>query len=425
MLYLESYLHRVDLAEIVSRWMINQPRPGDVQKLKTIVNFNSYLSRIWVDRLAKKLLTAIYLKTPRSFGAKNKGHIKDFVVAHPLYTNPRLEEIITRYKRFPEDFYRETPFDGRVYYTRENDEPLYIGSTRIKRFRRIAEKGSRRIVDFLFERIQAHADDLAEERAQRLGILKSQLITSPDEMVEEFQHAERRLLKSIKQRTIQSEMPVLAIPDGVGIKLITEEDQYLRLLQVLTNSEDSRLLEEELHSGHYNAINLRVAHYLPREYLLAHPPTGHDLDVLASRGFDPDMVGHQYQEFLETSEDHVLLEIIVSNFHQFMESEIGRSMHEERVLDQRTNQAYRSALATSVRYLMDYMFTLCITPSMEDVTHVPIKLWAKYMPDTMEWLIRNLFGVPTDASFDSHGNGSGNGSGNGELFFPEFKPRQD
>ncbi len=419
MLYLESFLHRVELAEIVSRWMINQPRPGDVPKLKTIVNFNSYLARMWVDRLAGQLLTAIYGKAPNSFVVKRKGQLKDFLVAHPLYTNPRIEEMIKRYKRFPEDFYRETPIDGRIYYNFENADPLYVGSSRLKRFRRIAEKGSRRIVDFMFERIQSHADDLAQERAARLGIPKSALITPPAQMVEEFQHAERRLLKSIKKRTIQAEMPVLAIPDVVGLKLVTEEDQYLRLLQALLDSTDSRLLEEELHSGPYNAINLRVAHYLPRQLLLDNPPTNAYLDVLAARGFQREAIAGMYQEFVESAEDHVLLEIIVSNFHELLESEIGRSMHEDRVLTQRTNQNYRSAIATAVRYLMDYMFTLCISPSHADVADVPIKLWAKYMPETMDTLIRGLFGVPTDSSFDAldapHAD---------DLSIPEFRPMQ-
>ena len=51
MLYLESFVHRVRLAEIVSRWMVNQPKPTDVQELKTILNFNSYIARIWADCL--------------------------------------------------------------------------------------------------------------------------------------------------------------------------------------------------------------------------------------------------------------------------------------------------------------------------------------------------------------------------------------
>ena len=75
-------------------------------------------------------------------------------------------------------------------------------------------------------------------------------------------------------------------------------------------------------------------------------------------------------------------------------------MHEERVLTQRGNQTYRSHLATSIRYLMDYMLTLCLAPQNAEVTEVPIKLWVKYMPDTVDGLIRDIYNLPTDSSFD-------------------------
>jgi hypothetical protein len=416
MLYLESFVHRVRLAEIVSRWMVNQPKPSDVQHLKIIVNFNSYIARIWVDVLARDILRGLYGKDPFSFVAKTKGQLKDFVATHLSYTNPRIEEMVARYRRFPEDFYRETPFDGRVYYNLEAGEPIFVGTTRIKRFRRIAEKGSRRIVDFMFQRIRANADLLAEERARKLGIPKAQLITSPEEMIDEFRHAERRLVKSIKQGTIQSELPILSIPDVVGIKLICEDDQYDRLLSVLAGSSSCRLLEQEQHSGNYNAINLRLAHMIPRALLAARPPSGESLRVLASRGFDPDKVAGQYAEFLDTAEDHVLLEIIVSTYQNFLESEIGRSMHEERVLAQRANNEYRSSISQNVRYLMDYMLALCLASGQDQVMEVPIKLWVKYMPDTMDRITRGLFGAPTDSSFDGANDQGGalrNGGQNG------------
>lgn len=402
MLYLESFVHRVRLAEIVSRWMVNQPKPSDVQQLKIIVNFNSYIARIWVDLLAREILEGMYGKEPLSFIAKTKGQLKDFVASHLTYSNPRIEEMVARYHRFPEDFYRETPFDGRVYHNIEAGEPIFLGSTRIKRFRRIAEKGSRRIVDFMFDRIRANADLLAEERARRLGIPKTQLITPQEEMIEEFRHAERRLVKSIKQGTIQSELPILSIPDVVGIKLIAEQDQLQRLQDLLKNSSSCRLLEQEHHSGNYNATNLRVAHMIPRALLAARPPAGEHLRVLAARGFDPQQVASEYAEFLEGAEDHVLLEIIVSTYNNFLESEIGRSMHEERVLTQRSNSEYRSSISQNVRYLMDYMLTLCLAPGQDEMIDVPIKLWVKYMPDTMERLVRGLYGAPTDSSFDNN-----------------------
>jgi hypothetical protein len=189
----------------------------------------------------------------------------------------------------------------------------------------------------------------------------------------------------------------------VGLKLVAEEDQYPKLLSLLAGGASCRVLEEERHTGNYNAINLRVAHYLPRDRLRAMPPSGRYLRVLSSRGFSPESLEREYQEFMDSAEDHVLLEIIVCNFQELLESEIGRCMHEDRVLSQRGHLEYHGDLASSVRYLMNYMFTLCLAPGQPRISDVPIKLWARYMPDTMDRLIRDLFNVPSDASFDDYG----------------------
>lgn len=391
------------LAGIVSRWMINRPRSTDVKQLKEIVNFNSYIARIWVEFFTKDLAGSFYGKDCLSFSAKTKGILKDFVVKHPVYTNPQITRLIDRYHRYPEDFYRETPFDGKVYYYEEKGVPVFIGTTRIKRFRRIAEKGSRRIVDFMFERIREHADELAAERAGRLGAQKEQLVTPQNIMIDEFRHAERRLIKSIRLGTIRSELPLLSIPDIVGVKFIVEQDQHSRFLETINALKGCALIEKEEHKGNYNAINLRIAYDLPRELLQAHPPSGRYAEIMSRRGFDPDQIHHLYNTFLTAGEDQVFLELIICNFNDFIESEIGKSMHEERILTQRANREYNSHLATNIRYLMNYMLTLCLAPSSPEYGDVPIKLWVKYMPDTIDCLIRNLYHVPADSSFDAPG----------------------
>ncbi|MCA9672110.1 MAG: hypothetical protein KC503_41230 [Myxococcales bacterium] len=402
MLYLESFVHRVPLAEVVSRWIVNQPEPGDVAQLKRIVNFNSYIARIWVDGLARTVLAGIHGQAPRSMVAKTKGQLKDFIVDNPFDDSERTRELVARYRRYPEDFYRETPFDGRLYYIEQDVMPhkRYVGSTRIKRFRRIAEKGSRRIVDYMFERIRANADALAEERAKRLGIPKHELITPPAQQVEEFLHAERRLLKMIRRGSIQHEFPILSIPDVVGIKIIADEKQYERIVETLQDHPSCTLIEQEHHTGRYNAINLRVAYKIPRDQLIASTPNAHHRRVLSFRGFDPETVAGEYRQFVETAEDHVLLEIIVAGTSEFMESEIGRSMHEDRIVQQRSHASYSGHLATNVMYLMDYLLVSCLAPSRREVSDVPIKLWVKYMEDTMDRLKRALFNVPVDASFE-------------------------
>ncbi len=398
MLALESFVHKNALADIIGRWMLNKPEPDDVRRLKTVVNFNLYIARIWVDYVARDLLVKLHGVIPRRMVAKTKGQFKDFAVEHPNLTNRRIEELRERYRKYPEDFYRETPIDGAFYVMDVGGEPVLAGCTRIKRFRRIADKGSRRIVDYMLAEIRAKADELAEERARKRGISKEQLISPKDEMVEEFKHAERRFIKSIKQGTLHGKLPVLSIPDVVGLKLIIEAQDYPRLLEVIERSSRYELYEAETHRGKYNAVNLKVGCRLPISLLLERPPAGDYLKLLEFRGFDVAGVGDAYREFLRSAEPTVMLEIIVSSFEEYLESEIGRSMHEERVLSQRSHPDYNGHLATNARYLMQYILAVCRSAGMPTITDVPIKLWVKYMPETIELLIRRLY-LPDELFF--------------------------
>jgi hypothetical protein len=400
MLRINSFIHRSSLSEVISRWMVGKPAPGDVMRLKTIVNFNLYIARLWIDWFARDLLEVFHGVVPARYPVRTKGQLKDFAITHPRYTTARIEEMRLKYSRFPEDFYRDTPMDGVIYAARFGDRQGFVGSARIKRFRRIAEKGSRRIVDFMLGRIRANADLLAEERARSLGISKDQLNTPHEMMVEEFQHAERRLLKSIKHGTLRSEPLELEIPDVAGVKIIVEPQEYARFRELVARTPGVVIAEEEHHVGNYNSINLKLAYALPKERLLAEPLHEAYLRVLTYRGFDPAEVGRQYREFVESAEDKVGFEMIVTSFQEFLESEIGRSMHEEWVQAQRAHHDYNGRLATNVRFLMEFMLSLCRSPWCTDLEDVPIKLWVKYLPDSIERVVRKLY-IPEEDYFDT------------------------
>ena len=289
---------------------------------------------------------------------------------------------------------------GVIYAARFGDGQEFVGSARIKRFRRIAEKGSRRIVDFMLAQIRANAELLAEERARKLGISKHHLITPHEKMVEEFNTAERQLLKSIKHGTLQSEPPELEIPDVAGVKIIVEPPAHTRFCELVSQMPGVVIAEEEHHVGDYKGINLKLGYVLPKERLLAEPPVGAYLRVLAYRGFDAAQVASQYREFIESAEDEVSFEMIVTSFQEFLESEIGRSMHEERMLAQRAYREYSGRLATNVRFLMEFMLSLCRSPWRTDLADIPIKLWVRYIPDAIERAVRKLY-IPEEYFLDT------------------------
>ncbi|MFH1808942.1 MAG: hypothetical protein ABIJ09_09360 [Pseudomonadota bacterium] len=399
MLRIDSFVHRQQLAELITRWMLNRPRSGDVRQLKTIVNFNLYCARIWLDDLTTRLLRELHSAEPTWHPTQVKGAYKDFAVRNLRYTSPRIEQMCDRYLRFPEDFYRETPVDGGYYTVEASGQPSLVACTRIKRFRRIAEKGGRRIVDDMLRRIRESADQLAEERARSLGVDRRTLVTPPEKMAEEFAHAERRVIKRIKQGTIARDLGVQSIPDVVGVKLILEDHERSRLLPLLEQF-GCRVDEVEEHRGVYNATNMHVALPFPKAMLAARPPSGRFLTLLHLRGFEPERVLDDYLTFLTQADDEVSVEIIVSSFQEYLESEIGRAMHEERVLSQRRHPDYNGNLGMNIRFLMEFILSLCRAPGLNDVHDVPIKLWVKYMPDTVEQLVRSLY-LDDDHFFDT------------------------
>jgi hypothetical protein len=376
MLTLNSYIHRRQLEDILSRWLIDRYRGDDCPRLKDITNFNSYLITRYLDDVCMRLFEYVAGEKISSFEVGHKARLKDFIVMNPPYLTPRIEEILAHYDRYPQDYYRHAPFHGVIYHAGTAERPRYLGHSRIKRTRRIAEKGARRIIDHIFELIKTQADIFAVERAARLGIPKSMLITDPQTQLSEFVHAERRVIKTIRKGTLSDvgdNGTALTINDVTGLKVILEDDLAHRLYDFVDASPDIKIVEIERHEGNYNATNLILRLSLDHERLMASPPGGRALEIFARRGMGDGDIARRYASFVSNGESDVYLEVILSNYGEMLESELGRCMHEGRILTQRRQQEYQSPLAHSVRYLIEYMFLFTVSPKkMIDAIHIKL-----------------------------------------------------
>lgn len=400
MITINSFLHREELNDIILRWMYDQARPSDSELIARLVHFN----RIYVSRYLQQFAGLIFRKLHQgellSRPVQLKGELKDVIVEHPPCRNARIEEMICNYHRDPGRYYRETPFHGTLYFSRRNGSPEYVGSSRIKRVRRLAEKTSRRIIDRIFASIKMHADSLAEERARRLNIPREQLLTAPEDMTEEFLRAENRLITDLRERRpIAGAQEGPAINDVAGVKVILEEAQQRKLKDLFERLPNCEVLEEERHIGKYNAVNLLVRFRPPREEIVARPLGRKILDVMQARGFAPEDAQRSFAEFVRSGEEDVLLEIIVSNYQEMLESEIGRCIHEDRIIEQRLFQQYRGPLARNIQYLMEYLFIFPAS-GQQEFGELPIKLWNRYLPDYFDEILKKLFGIPPDNFLD-------------------------
>jgi hypothetical protein len=251
----------------------------------------------------------------------------------------------------------------------------------------------------MFDTIRKHADLLADDRARILGIPRNQLLTAQKEMNEEFLKAENRLLDDLRQKREIHDTENMIINDVAGMKVILDNSQQGRLLTLLQDMDDCEIVEEERHTGRYNATNLIVCFKPPREEILIQPLSDKIINIMRGKGLNQEESNKTFSEFVRSGEESICLEIIVSDYEEMLESEIGRCMHEDRIIEQRMRQQYCGHLAKNIEYLMEYLFTFPSTPQLE-LGELPIKLWNRYLPDYFEEVLKSLFHIPQGSVLD-------------------------
>ncbi|MFC1890416.1 hypothetical protein ACFL4G_11740 [Thermodesulfobacteriota bacterium] len=395
MILITSFLHRKMLSEIIGRWLAGRPHSEDARMIAELVNFNI----VFVHRYLKAFADDLFDIPVIRVSAQRKGDLKDAIIENTPYSNARIEEMIRAYREHPEQFYRETPFVGNLIFSRENGADRYMGSLRIKRVRRLAEKSARRIIDFLFDRIRALAEAKALERPVEETWAEEKRPSIRREVDGRFGEAETQILRDLSQGKFFEPGLELKIDDEAGIKVIAEQCEVDGLLERLSAKPRVEILEKEDHSGNYNAVNL-ILRYRPDKDAAIDAPLGRPvLERFEARGIDTECANKAFRRFITEGEDTVHIEVIISSYQEMLESEIGRCMHEDRITEQRQTRLYRGATSKNVEYLMEYLFALAISPRA-DVGTLPIKLSNRYLPDYFDEVIKDLFQIPRHSELE-------------------------
>ena len=184
------------------------------------------------------------------------------------------------------------------------------------------------------------------------------------------------------------------IEDVLGLKVVVEPEQRRDVYELIEKDPQCEWVEIEHHRGHYNATNLVIRYFPDREKLLSPPLSPEALERLKLRGMDPENAQQAFRRFVETGEPSIHIELILTHYEEMLESEIGRSMHEERLLRQRKQQSYRGHLARNVSYLMEFIFAWGISPRTT-ISRLPIQVWNQYLPDYFDEVIKHLFQIPS------------------------------
>ena len=393
MITITSYLHRSALQHLIRRWMYHQADPSDAEAITRLVHFNNAFAARYLKCFAEQLFGQLHDEPLVARASTRKADLKDAIVTHCPIRNPRIEEMLSSYRVEPGKFYRETPFNGVLYFVQGVDGPAIVGSSRIKRSRRLGEKIARRIIDQVYTSIKDRAELLARERALRAGVPVASLITPQEEMIAEFLGAESRLLEDLKMgRPILTEEN-LVIQDVAGVKVIVEDDRRVRLVERIALLERCQIVEIEEHRGKYNAVNLIVRYTPDREALTAVPLSTAMGERMGLRGYDPTDLQLQFRQFVLTAEPYVHLEVILCNYQEMLESELGTCMHEDRIEQQRITQQYNGQLARNIEFLIAYLFAFAVSTRTE-MGELPIRLWDRYLPDYFDEVLMGLYGIP-------------------------------
>lgn len=360
MIRFNGFLHREDLTEVLGRILSAEDDTTatvreDTRALNRIVNFNAYCGCLILDAFAHSLFGRLHGGPVVSSSVQTKGALKDSLVRDLADLTPRTADLASRYRRQPQDYYRETPFNGRVYRLCDASNRL-LGVSRVKRFRRIAEKASRYVIAAMDHPFSAKVPSQ----------LPRGLIASP-------------------------------LNDILGLKMLCAVGDVDRVICTLGDMDDFSLVELESHTGTYTATHLSVRFRWPRKLVLELPPKNRALEILRSRGCVCD-IATEYEDFVTTAEDEVLVEVILCTGEALLESEIGDSMHEERILAQRSDPQHRGVLARNIEYAIDYLFRFCVSPR-SFMDEMPIRLSGRYMPDYIDQLQSRLLEGSAETDF--------------------------
>jgi len=391
-MFLSGFVHRDELFQIAERWFRGRLESGDARRLTEILITDGFILGETLEDLTRVLVHESH-QPPVAYTEQRitlKGDLRNTLLKFRGIRTPRVRELLQAYQRNPDFFYREAPING-VMYLSDMEELLAV--FRVKRPRRVAEKANRRIASWLFGIVQSEAKKLARERASRMGLPLNLLLTPEEKMVQEFAQAEEIISHKFISGEISFEPEPLTINDVGGIKMVGSPEELARIEDALSHRVDCKVVEKESLQGLYNAVNLIVEVPWNREQICKRYGEKRWWEHVGNRGLSEVDLCRGLKFLLGDAADTIKIEVILTTFPDLVESELGNSIHEKRIVTQRDNKDYKGNIPLNIEFLVEYLFAVGFSPSIE-VDSIPIHLWGRYLPDTLVSHIRRLHNQP-------------------------------
>lgn len=375
---------------MVQRWLCDRLDPTDGLRVTQILICDGFILGETLDALTRSILTALSTESYHARRLHFKGELRDIICQDIKVPLDRTSELIESYRRNPEFFFTEAPVDGTAYL--DSMERL-LAIYRIKRPRRIAEKANRYIANHIFRMVQNRARQMAEERAQQMGVSLEHLLTADEEMEREFTIAEEMIASAFRQGEARFEKPAVTINDVGGIKYIANEESMSLIEKFLLKNNEFTVFERSEHTGNYRAKSYVVDVPWDKEKICKRYMESQAWEKYTNRGISETELKKGLEHFMDGAEPRICIEITLTTFDDFVESELGRGIHEERIITQRGQTVYVGHIPMNVEFLVEYLFAVAVSPRI-NIDRLPVKLWGRYLPDTISYHIRQLYYLP-------------------------------
>ncbi len=397
-MYLTGLTHRDRLFDVSARWLCDRVSPGDGRFVTEVFIYENLISAPTVRAFIRDTLQALQPGPVELRHLYTKDEVRTAIMLACREPSLRETSLFRQYRAHPEEFFPHTPVDLVVA---SRPDGTLIGMVRLKRIRRIADKVSRRVASMLSGEISAAARGLAERRAVTVGVPLNALYTDSQAMDEEWAAAERIVSHRFRDGAIRLEPASMRVDDVIGSKLVGSEEELARFEAAIRAHPSAAIADRKAHRGDYNDVNLDVDLELPPVGAIVDRMREQDWSYAANRGLDPRTLADDFPEYVESGARTIRTEVILTTFPELVESEFGRGMHEERVLSQRFKGTYNGRIAQNASYIVEYLLRLAISPAVE-IGELPIKMWGRYLRDTLATAIAGLQGVDvTERLFDS------------------------
>jgi hypothetical protein len=234
---------------------------------------------------------------------------------------------------------------------------------------------------------------MAEERARKLGVSIERLLTPKEEMAREFTNAEGVIAKRFKEGTIELDRSALTIHDVGGIKIVGNDERLSHIERILSDHPMIKIVDKEKYLGNYKANSLILEVSWNKEHICRRYMDSRAWKKYLNRGISEEKLQKGLEPLLDGAKPTLNVELILSTLPDMVDSELGQSIHEERIIMQRNNKVYKGYIPMNVEFLIEYLFALGLSPRIA-IDSLPIKLWGRYLPDTISSHIRELYQMP-------------------------------